>query len=201
METPFEPLAETVLQGPTPEVARRLLGMFLVHEGPRGSRGGSTVGRIVETEAYLADGDAASHSARGKTARCASMFLPAGHAYVYLIYGMHLCFNVVTAAEGVGEAVLIRALEPVQGVELMVSRRGRPAGRGLCDGPGKLCQAMGIEFAHDGCELARGPLRLAQPVAGSTPLERVEVTPRIGITKSAELPLRFRTRSSAGRAT
>ena len=167
--------------------APRLLGVEVV------TRIGAAVarGRIVETEAYLAEGDAASHSASGPTRRNASMFAASGAGYVYLIYGMHLCFNVVTGAAGRGEAVLIRALEPLEGLEAMRSRRGDRVGdRDLCRGPGRLTQALGIEREDDGgALLAEGRIQL---IARSAAPAAVEVGPRIGITKSAELPLRFR---------
>ncbi len=167
--------------------APRLLGVEVVTR----IGGALARGRIVETEAYLAEGDAASHSARGPTRRNASMFEAAGAGYVYLIYGMHLCFNVVTGAAGEGEAVLIRALEPLEGLEAMRSRRGDRVGdRDLCRGPGRLAQALGIEREDDGgALLAGGRIQLIDRSAAPS---AVEVGPRIGITKSAELPLRFR---------
>ena len=167
--------------------APRLLGVEVVTR----IDGALTRGRIVETEAYLAEGDAASHSASGPTRRNASMFEAAGAGYVYLIYGMHLCFNVVTGAAGQGEAVLIRALEPLEGLDAMRRRRGgRASDRDLCRGPGRLAQALGIERADDGGELlAGGRIQLIDRSAAPA---AVEVGPRIGITKSAELPLRFR---------
>ena len=167
--------------------APRLLGVEVVTR----IDGALTRGRIVETEAYLAEDDAASHSASGPTRRNASMFEAAGAGYVYLIYGMHLCFNVVTGAAGRGEAVLIRALEPLEGLDAMRRRRGgRASDRDLCRGPGRLAQALGIERADDGGTLlARGRIQLIDRSAAPA---AVEVGPRIGITKSAELPLRFR---------
>lgn len=167
--------------------APRLLGVEVVTH----IDGTLTRGRIVETEAYLAEDDAASHSASGPTRRNASMFEAAGAGYVYLIYGMHLCFNVVTGAAGQGEAVLIRALEPLEGLDAMRRRRGgRASDRDLCRGPGRLAQALGIERADDGGTLlAGGRIQLIDRSAAPA---AVEVGPRIGITKSAELPLRFR---------
>jgi len=174
-------------------VAPRLIGATVE------SRVGGVVtrGRIVETEAYLPVGDDASHSARGETARNGAMFLEAGRAYVYLIYGVHLCFNVVTGARGVGEAVLVRALEPLSGLSEMQGRRGPSLPtRDLARGPGRLTQAMGITRAHDRQSLlGAGPVRLLdrEPEWGPGDLE---VGPRVGITKSSELPLRFRVKGS-----
>lgn len=166
------------------EVARELIGLYLVHRSPEGM----TAGRIVEVEAYLSRGDEASHSYSGPTSRNAAMFGPCGHAYVYFVYGVHHCFNVVTGPIGSGEAVLVRAVEPVEGLDLMCARRGRA--RNLCDGPGKLVEAFGIRREHDGADLARGPLGLWR--AGTTAgRARVRAGPRIGITKSVDLPLRF----------
>lgn len=174
------------LSGPSEEVARRLLGMRLVHDGSDGRCGG----RIVETEAYLAEGDEASHSFRGRTARNASMFLAPGHAYIYLIYGMHLCFNVVTGPPGVGEAVLVRALEPLTGLDAMRARRGDVGDRDLCNGPGKLVQALGFDRAFDGATLLNGQLRLLPPL-GDARAPVIRSGPRVGITKSIARPLRY----------
>lgn len=168
--------------------ARSLLGATL-HSDLGGVR---TAGRIVETEAYLAEGDLASHSAVGETPRNRSMFGEAGLAYVYLIYGVHHCVNVVTGEAGKGEAVLIRALEPTRGHDVMRARRNGARDRLLCDGPGKLAQALGITRAADGGRLLEpGGLWL---VGGEATVEEEDVLvgPRIGITKSADLPLRFR---------
>lgn len=164
-------------------VAQDLIGCVLVHDASEGR----VAGRIVETEAYLDRDDPASHAHPGPTSRNASMFGPPGRAYVYLSYGVHHCFNVVTGAAGSGQAVLVRALEPLEGAELMGRRRGRDAVRELCSGPGKLAQALGIGPVHDGASLLAGALsiraRVAEPhVARGT---------RVGITKAAELPLRF----------
>lgn len=179
-----------LFRGTTEAVARRLLSCALVHETPEGR----IAGRIVETEAYLAEGDPAAHSHGGRTARNASMFGSAGRAYVYRIYGIHHCFNVVTGREGAGEAVLIRALEPLEGLELMARHRGRSVLRELCSGPGKLVQALGITREHDGVELSHGALRV-EPL--ELPRPRIARGPRVGISKAKELHLRFWVQSSS----
>lgn len=174
--------------GGTVSVARALIGACLVYN----SKEGMTAGRIVETEAYLYKTDPASHAYRGQTPRNGAMFGPPGHAYIYLIYGMYLCFNVVTAPVGDGQAVLIRALEPLAGIELMkVRRKTDDIGR-LCSGPGKLVQAMGIRREQSGVSLIAGDLTLHAPRAyrGATEF-KIAVSRRIGITAGAELPLRF----------
>lgn len=169
-------------------VARALLGSYLVHE----SKEGVTSGKIVETEAYLW-GDPACHAYRSRTARNATMFGPEGYAYVYQIYGIHYCMNVVTAPEGVGEAVLIRALEPVSGLDLMQLRRGIGEFKQLCNGPGKLVQAMGITRSMNGISLAQSPFYILSPDTFpqyNLPFEIVTTT-RIGITQGADLPYRY----------
>jgi DNA-3-methyladenine glycosylase len=194
MTYPFDPAA------PTTTVARELLGATLWRELPDGRR---LAGRVVETEAYLGLADAAAHSFHGRrTARVTSMYLPAGHAYVYRIYGLHLCLNLVTGDETRPEAVLIRALAPVAGTDLM--RRHRfgdtaPAevtsahgDRALCSGPAKLAQALAIGADLDGHRLDRPPLWLeAGPRIED---ERVAVGPRVGLSArvaSRDWPLRF----------
>ena len=174
----------------TISVARALLGCYLVHlEGEQ-----TTIGRIVETEAYLT-GDPASHAFRGKTKRAAVMFGPPGYAYVYLIYGLHTCLNVVTGPEGQGEAVLFRALEPVQGVAIMQSRRRTSRPALLCSGPARLTQAFAITLAINGCPLFQGDYQLwsADSFPSVPPIEDSAIvqTTRIGISKAADLPLRF----------
>lgn len=173
----------------TVQVARELLGQVLVYNSPRGMAGGI----IVETEAYL-QGDPACHASRGQTPRNRVMFGPAGHAYIYFIYGMHYCFNIVTAAEGVGEAVLIRALEPLCGIELMQERRGRSDLRQLCRGPACLVQALGLDRSHNGAPVYKPPLLVYRGLAVTA--ENIVVTTRIGIKEGADLPLRFYLRGS-----
>lgn len=145
--------------------------------------------RITETEAYLAD-DPASHSFNGETARNSVMFGPAGHLYVYLSYGIHQCANVVTGTPGDGQAVLLRAVDPIDGVEAMVRRRGR-SGRELSNGPGKLCQALGIGAALNGVDMLTGGLVMIVDDGVDPPAEPT-VGPRVGISKAVEVPWRFR---------
>ena len=166
----------------TVAVARDLLGKVLVH--------GPTAGMIVETEAYLGGDDLASHSARGITNRTRVIFGPPGHAYVYFIYGMYECLNLVAEPAGQPGCVLIRAVEPVGGIDLM--RQRRPAARRLEDlasGPGKLTLALGITRAHNGADVTRGALVVRDP-AESRRLA-IATTPRIGIRECADWPLRF----------
>jgi DNA-3-methyladenine glycosylase len=165
-------------------VARELLGALLVHD----TAAGRTAGRIVEVEAYVGEEDAACHAAAGQTARTDPLYGPPGHAYVYFIYGMHWCFNAVTRRRGLPSAVLVRALEPVEGLDLMRRRRSRRDGRELTNGPGKLAQALAIGPAQNRADLTRGPLTICrgEPVA-----ERDVVwAPRIGIRVAADLPYR-----------
>jgi len=168
------------------DLAPRLLGALIVRQSPEGIR----IGRIVETEAYLPD-DPASHSFKGPTPRCRTMFGRAGLAYVYRIYGIHHCLNLVTGPEGWGEAVLIRALEPLSGLDLMRTARGSLDTRdaALTNGPGKLCQALGIDTTFDGEDLLASD-RLSI-MKGDAPPERIVAKPRIGITQAADLPWRF----------
>jgi DNA-3-methyladenine glycosylase len=166
-----------------PTVAGDLLGKVLIVD----REGVLTSGRIVETEAYTAD-DPASHSFRGRTPRNEVMFGPPGRLYVYLSYGIHHCANVVTGADGDGQAVLLRAVEPLAGADVMLRRRGRMP---LADGPGKLCQAFGIDIADDGADLcAGGAMQLLDD--GRLPLTRPIVGPRIGISKAVDVPWRWR---------
>ena len=169
-------------------VARDLLGRILATN----INGVQTSGRIIETEAYLGAEDMASHAYRGLSRRNRSMFLAGGCAYVYLIYGMYYCFNVVTGEEGEGAAVLIRAIEPLEGIEAMRERRGRSPRNDneLADGPGKLAIALGIGPELDGVDLttsSRIRIEQGEPV----PDALVMATPRIGISKSVEHPWRW----------
>ncbi len=164
------------------DVARDLLGTILVH--------GETAGMIVETEAYLGGDDLASHSAAGITDRTRVIFGPPGHAYVYLSYGIHECLNIVAEPEGVPGCVLIRALEPLMGLDIMRSRRpGARTDRDLTSGPGKLTRALAITRADNGADLTRGDLTVHAPLHKQT--ADIAITPRIGITKCADWPLRF----------
>jgi DNA-3-methyladenine glycosylase len=172
------------------QVARDLLGCIVVCR----SSEGLTAGRIVETEAYLGPHDPACHAAAGLTPRTKYLFGPPGIAYVYFIYGVHWCLNAVTREEGFGSAVLIRALEPIEGVPLMRARRKVAKDRDLTNGPGKLCQAMGITGEHNGLSLFKSVLTF-HPGA-PLPDDAVAVTPRIGITKAADWPLRWIVRES-----
>ena len=163
------------------EVARELIGCRLAI--------GPTAGIIVETEAYEAS-DPACHAYVGRTARNEVLFGPPGHAYVYLSYGIHSLLNFVTEPEGTASAVLIRALEPTEGIDLMRERRGQERIETLCSGPGKLAEALGIDLSLNGADLFQPPFELGEP-AGEWATVDVVTGPRIGITKAAELPWRY----------
>ena len=172
---------------PAEVVARDLLGTIVVSriDGVR------TAGILVETEAYLGYDDPASHGYRHRRHdRNAALFGPPGTWYVYLSYGMHWCANLVCEAEGRASAVLLRALEPIDGLETMRARRGNVPDHLLCAGPGRLCQALGVTRADDGRLMPRSPVTVEAPRAGG-PVHEVASTPRIGITKAADWPLRF----------
>lgn len=164
------------------QVARDLLGKVLVH--------GRVAGRIVEAEAYLGLKDLAAHASRGLTERTRVLFGPPGHAYVYLIYGMHECLNLVTGPEGEPGCVLIRALEPLGGIEIMRKRRLKARRiEDLASGPGKLTQAMDITRRHYGADVTRGSLTVRRP--DREPRFDIVTTPRIGVKHCAGWPLRF----------
>lgn len=176
----LRPLPRSFYARDVVEVARDLLGRLFVRE----ASGARLIGRIVEVEAYGRE-DPASHSFRGETRRTATMFGPPGHLYVYVSHGIHHCMNVTT---GGANAVLLRAVEPLEGLDEMSRRRGIAEQRLLCAGPGRLCQAMGITLADDGKDVTRrGDLWLA---AGE-PVKEISVTARIGITAAADVPWRF----------
>jgi DNA-3-methyladenine glycosylase len=166
-------------------VARDLLGRILFDRTPDGL----LAGRIVETEAYTGETDPASHAFRGRSARNAVMFGAAGHAYVYFSYGVHYCLNVTADAPGVAGAVLLRALEPLAGVEIMRRHRDHGPEHRLLSGPGKIGRGFGLNLQDNGRDFTRGPLGLAvgTPVADG----EVAVSRRIGISRAAELPYRF----------
>lgn len=167
---------------PTIEVAKDLLGKVLQH--------GETSGIIIETEAYLGGDDLAAHSARGLTDRTRVIFGAPGHAYVYLIYGMYECLNLIAEPEGTPGCVLIRAIQPLDGIPIMQQRRPRVRKiQQLASGPGKLTLAMGITRSLNGADVTKGPLIVHEPCE-PLPFD-ILVTPRIGITHCADWPLRF----------
>jgi DNA-3-methyladenine glycosylase len=184
--TPGRPLPTGFFARDTERVARDLLGC-VVETRVRGAR---TAGRIVEVEAYVGPHDAAAHGyGWRKTTRNARLFGPPGNCYVYFIYGNHWCANVVTERDGYPSAVLLRALEPLTGLDVMRRRRRTGSPRLWCSGPGRLCQALGITGSFDGESLAGPRIRIFRPV-GRQPL-RIVAGPRIGITRAADWPLRF----------
>ena len=176
-------LAGIDFAAPSPVVARQLIGVVLLVDG--------VGGRIVETEAYDGE-DSASHSFSGRTERNGAMFGALAHAYVYRSYGIHWCLNFVCREEGHGAGVLIRALEPLAGLDAMRARRGQDGARLLCSGPGRLCQALAVSHQHNGMALARAPFALeAAPAAPAAPAAIVVAGPRIGISKALAVPWRF----------
>lgn len=182
-----DPLPAGFYDRPVLDVARDLVGCVVAHAGASGV--------IVETEAYH-DSEPACHAFVGLTARTRTLFGPPGRAYVYRSYGIHALLNAVCEPEGVGAAVLIRALEPLEGIELMRARRGLHAAEQLCSGPGKLTQALGIELRENDTPLTgAGPVAILDRPAGWRDVELVAGT-RIGITKAAELRWRFCARGS-----
>jgi DNA-3-methyladenine glycosylase len=171
---------------PVLDVAPDLIGCVVTH--------GDTAGVIVETEAYH-QSEPASHAFAGLTPRSQTLFGPPGRAYVYRSYGVHAMLNAVCEPEGVGSGVLIRALQPFRGIELMQARRGLERERNLCSGPGKLTQALAIELSDNGSDLLRGPVKISSRPRAWREVEIV-VDRRIGITRAVELPWRFCVRGS-----
>lgn len=189
LHAPLElaPLPRAFYARPTLEVARDLIGKTLLRRTLDGVAGGV----IVETEAYVAAIDPSAHGFRGQTPRNQSMFGEPGRAYVYRSYGIHFCLNVVTEAEGAAAAVLIRAIRPTVGVELMRLRRGeRIVDRDLARGPGRLCQALALSLTDDGTDLLGDALWIGE-TSGLAEALPVATTPRVGISQAAEWPWRF----------
>ncbi len=171
---------------PSVTVAPALIGRHLVRRFPDGSQARV---RIVETEAYRSD-DPASHSFRGPTARNRTMFGPAGHLYVYLIYGMHHCLNVVTGGPDRASAVLLRAAEPLENLPVLQANRGVMDARALCRGPGRLAQALGVDRTLDGLDLLTSDVLWIEP-GTAVPRARLDVTPRVGISVATDRPWRW----------
>jgi DNA-3-methyladenine glycosylase len=190
-------MEEALFDGPTIEVARRLVGATLVRVLPSGEPDAGTLvsGRIVETEAYLPLVDPSCHGFRGPTKRNASMFGRPGTAYVYFIYGNHYCLNVTTEPPGIGGAVLIRALEPIEGIAAMRRRRPAVQDRRLLSGPGNLCRAMVIDRTVDGANLANDE-NISITFESHARSADVMTSARIGLTSAATWPLRFYDASS-----
>lgn len=186
MSAVVEALPASFYDRPVLEVAPELIGCVLRH--------GECAGVIVEAEAYH-QSEPGSHAYIGVRPRTRTLFGRPGLAYVYRSYGIHACINAVTEPEGVGAAILIRALEPVDGIDLMRERRGLERVEALCSGPGKLTQALGIELEQDGVDLVKGPITISEPLRGWDEPEILAGT-RIGLTKAAELPWRFCARGS-----
>ena len=188
----LRPLGSSFFARPTIDVARALLGQIVVSD----VRGCRTAGRIVETEAYLGPDDPAAHAFGGRrTKRNASMFGAPGTAYVFFTYGMHWCLNAVTERPGFPAAVLLRALEPLDGIAAMRRRRGAKLRTALASGPAKLTQALGVTGRLDGHELSSAPLRIVK--GASVDESEIEATPRIGLSRATDWPLRFVVRGSA----
>jgi DNA-3-methyladenine glycosylase len=180
-------LPRSFYQQPTIDVAKQLLGKYLV----RKHADGAAIGRIVETEAYVGPQDLACHASKGRTTRTEVMFGPAGHAYVYFIYGFYNMLNLVTEAKDYPAAVLVRAVEPVDGIELMKKRRGIDALRSLASGPGKLCQAFDIDRSLNGADACGQTLYLEDR---GEPAPKFVARPRVGVDYAGrwkEKPFRF----------
>ncbi len=185
---PHRRLPRSFYLQPALDVARQLLGLYLVRKTGRAV----LAGRIVEVEAYLGPDDPASHAYRGRTPRNEVMFMKGGHLYVYFTYGMHFCGNVVTGPAGTPHAVLLRALEPVDGLAVLAENRTLPVMKleALCSGPAKLCQAFGIARKENGTDLCRGEIWIERRDA---PLvdDMIARSPRVGISKAREQQWRF----------
>ena len=177
-------LGKKFFSQPTVDLARSLLGKYLVF--------GDSKGKIVETEAYLYRNDPGCHASRGQTQRNAPMFGPAGYTYVYFIYGMYHCLNIVSGKTGEGEAVLIRALEPVSGINCMIKRRKTNNIQNLCNGPGKLTQAFGITLQHNNISLFSKDSSIKKLcICDSKEQPDIQTSTRIGLSAGKDLPLRF----------
>jgi DNA-3-methyladenine glycosylase len=184
-------ISDEFFNGPTIDVARRLVGAALYRRIPRGEpdAGSWVSGRIVETEAYLPLVDPACHGYRGPTKRTATLFGRPGSAYIYLIYGMYYCLNVTTEPAGIGAAVLIRAIEPTEGIDAMQRRRGSHVPvEALTSGPGNLCRAMSIDLRCNDADLRQGDLIITPP---QRTMQSIAVSGRIGLSSAQRWPLRF----------
>ncbi|MCH1868946.1 DNA-3-methyladenine glycosylase [Nocardioides sp. CFH 31398] len=177
---PGTPELEPILSGPPTEVAPRLLGAVLRHAG--------VAVRLTEVEAYAGADDPGSHAYRGRTPRTAVMFGPPGRLYVYFTYGMHHCANVVCGPDGTASAVLLRAGEVVEGIDLARERRPRSSDRDLARGPARLCRALAIDGEQDGADLTAGPV--LEPAAAVAP-DRVRTGPRVGLRQAPDRPWRY----------
>ncbi|HEX6176199.1 MAG TPA: DNA-3-methyladenine glycosylase [Candidatus Binatia bacterium] len=185
-------LPRSFYEQPTVVVAKQLLGKYLVRNHPQGM----TVGRIVETEAYIGPHDLACHASHGRTPRTEVMFGPAGHAYIYFVYGVHYMLNLVTEEFDHPAAVLIRALEPTGGIELMETRRGTDKRRNLCSGPGKLCRAFAIDRSLNAADLCGDIIHIEDR---GEPIPKFLARPRIGVDyagKWKDKPFRFLVRGN-----
>ena len=180
----MKPLARSFYQSKTLKVAEGLLGAVLVHATPEGT----VAGRIVECEAYVGEDDPACHASRGRTARNGIMYGPPGFSYVYFTYGMHYLLNAVTEVEGFPAAVLIRAVEPLEGLDLMAARRGMEDVRLFTSGPARLTQAFGITTAQNGLDMTAGPLAIHRD--GRKREGEIVWTGRVGIRHGTEKPWR-----------
>jgi DNA-3-methyladenine glycosylase len=185
-------LPRSFYEQPTMDVAKQLLGKYLVRNHPEGM----TVGRIVETEAYIGPHDLACHASHGRTPRTEVMFGAAGHAYVYFVYGVHYMLNLVTEAFNHPAAVLIRAVEPIDGIELMEARRSTEKRRNLCSGPGKLCQAFSIDRSLNAADLCGDVIHIQHR---GEPIPKFLAKPRIGVDYAGKWkakPFRFLVRGN-----